>query len=906
MTSNEIQLVDNKLSTEVIHRSEGDLLTQNMISKYVAEALEDNERDYKRYLEFVVGTENEAAELRTLVSNLQQRILNLHTQLTNEVNTTQGLFQEDLATLNVGLSKYLRILSDASMDSDKITWDNGEIQLGAWTFLSQARKWDIDILNQFKELKYNLGNNVQQVVDNKFEKYDSTETVISKVISELGNATIIKKLDNTLNSQLIKVDKLSEDLTKEALDRYKQINQSETSLSDLILSTKLSLVKNITENHTELLDANSLFVSAVNEKTAIIAESLNQTKITLDELKNATSIESLEELNAIAIPLMANGDWKANSGSRRASTVNYKQAIVDNERAFSKRMDEVSASIDDVLGNVQDVISVDINALGEQLSIVAQRVSTVSTSVGDLTTTVQEQSKSIDGIYGEYTLKIDNNGLVAGIGLVNDGVTSSFGVDADFFYVGKGESTKKPFLVTATAQTINGIEYDAGVWMDVATIANASIGSAKITDAAITTAKIKDAAITDAKIANLSVGKLTSPASEPFSGRVLSNDVTISGINVTNASALFDDNYLSESNVCSYGSGTVTNDESNYIQIDLKSSRVIKQIILWFNSDDHRIHNFKIKSSKDGTKWDYIVGGVATWIKSNSTRDLGYQSGTDTELTIASATPTKIITSYGMEYRYLRIYGNGNNIDATNALYELELYSEYQDTVIDGSRIIAKSIRADQIYVNELSALSANLGSIQVTEAHILDAAISSAKIKDLSVSTLKIADRAVTVPSYFADYRAFPSTFSGNLTIVETTLSDIRQGDDILLIVHSEPSATGVTGNLSITASNTNSVITVGLYINDVLVQQLLRSNYYTYQSWEWINENGENPGRFDYVTRASHANFSLPTIIPKITYVNAPTANPKISIKVNANTSVKVENRVGAIAITCLGVKK
>lgn len=167
-----------------------------------------------------------------------------------------------------------------------------------------------------------------------------------------------------------------------------------------------------------------------------------------------------------------------------------------------------------------------VNTLDAKVSTIDGKVSTqasnivsLQTAVGGNTSAISEQSKSIDGIRNIKTITIDNNGVMSGYGLISDlvngKVTSTFGVNADNFYIGPPSGGKKPFLVTTTNTTVNGVTYPPGTWIDTAYIATASIKSAhiqdaaittaKIADAAIDTAKIKDAAITNAKIADLTV-----------------------------------------------------------------------------------------------------------------------------------------------------------------------------------------------------------------------------------------------------------------------------------------------------------------------------------------------------------------------------------------------------------------
>ena len=110
---------------------------------------------------------------------------------------------------------------------------------------------------------------------------------------------------------------------------------------------------------------------------------------------------------------------------------------------------------------------------------------------------LQQTNEVVDGVKAVSTVSVDNNGFISGYGLisqlVNGVVQSAFGVNADYFYVGTANSNKKkPFMVLTSPQIIGGVTYPAGTWMDVALIANATIGTAHIQDASITNAKIKD------------------------------------------------------------------------------------------------------------------------------------------------------------------------------------------------------------------------------------------------------------------------------------------------------------------------------------------------------------------------------------------------------------------------------
>jgi hypothetical protein len=98
-------------------------------------------------------------------------------------------------------------------------------------------------------------------------------------------------------------------------------------------------------------------------------------------------------------------------------------------------------------------------------------------------------ASDVSGLEGQYTVKIDSNGAVAGFGLASSttaagGITSEFIVNADRFAIMRGGSNTTPatvpFVVQAQPTTLNDESVPAGVYMADAFIKNGSIESAKI------------------------------------------------------------------------------------------------------------------------------------------------------------------------------------------------------------------------------------------------------------------------------------------------------------------------------------------------------------------------------------------------------------------------------------------
>lgn len=92
----------------------------------------------------------------------------------------------------------------------------------------------------------------------------------------------------------------------------------------------------------------------------------------------------------------------------------------------------------------------------------------------------------------------------------------------------------------------------------------------------------------------------------------------------------------------------------------------------------------------------------------------------------------------------------------------------YQTNVIDGNLLVTDTITADKLNVAQLSAISADLGTITVDEAHI----------GNLSISTGKVQDDAITTHEYVEHTDANLSSSSTNPTVFNYTTTMAAAGD--------------------------------------------------------------------------------------------------------------------------------
>jgi hypothetical protein len=205
----------------------------------------------------------------------------------------------------------------------------------------------------------------------------------------------------------------------------------------------------------------------------------------------------------------------------------------------------------------------------------ATQLSQLSTTTNNNTVALQTEAvtraNADNSLFAQYTVKIDNAGLISGFGLAstanNAAPDSDFGILANTFWISppavaqstaptsslylgyvwldtsvtpnvkryyNGTSwgttpTRIPFVVQTTATTINGVSVPAGVYMD----------TAFIRDGTITNAKIGNAVIDDAKIANLDAAKITAgtiAADRLDANTITSKVLSVDWAKITNAS----------------------------------------------------------------------------------------------------------------------------------------------------------------------------------------------------------------------------------------------------------------------------------------------------------------------------------------------------------------------------------
>lgn len=165
----------------------------------------------------------------------------------------------------------------------------------------------------------------------------------------------------------------------------------------------------------------------------------------------------------------------------------------DADAANASAITTLSAQVNDAttgLPATRSLLISDYSTTSSMNSAIASASTALQTQIDDNVAAIEENLSSIDGVRAIYTVKMDVDGVVSGYGLmsevVDDGTVFSkaiFSVD-EFAIIAPGRTVgtlaSVPFAALTSAQTINGVAFAPGVYIDGASINDGTIGNAQI------------------------------------------------------------------------------------------------------------------------------------------------------------------------------------------------------------------------------------------------------------------------------------------------------------------------------------------------------------------------------------------------------------------------------------------
>ncbi|MFW1922027.1 TipJ family phage tail tip protein [Acinetobacter geminorum] len=665
-----------------------------------------------------------------------QQILNAFTTYKESTDTSIAAVQEsvdivadDLHATATKLDGVYAQVTPLTADQNNWTADNGSNQAGAWTIQSAYADGDLALSKRIDTVSASVGENtalIQQEATARANGDAATVQALNvyKASSDAALAAVSQRVDiNTADNEAtaLKVDAIdvkvntATDQAGQALENSATaVTKSEAAVSEAgsavtvanqakaTAGTASSDAATAKANAATALsqanaaaDASSAAIERVESVEAELSDKastgyVDSVKATVDEqgdLINANT-ERLSGVYAKVTPLTADStSLTADSSSTEAGSWSLQSAAAEGDLALSKRIDITQAQIDENKATIASESTARVNAD----SALGQRIDTVQTQFESNKATVQSQIKTLTDNQSSQATRIDTvqaSASSANVAAGNAQATANSAQQAA--QAAATAAGNKGEVIFGSTVPAADKRLAQNLWIDTTGGANTPKrwnGSAWVT--------VTDKAATDAAAAANAAQKTANDA-------------------------------LDKANTANTNLATVQQ-KVNAVS-DAQSATAEKVDTIQTTVDGHTASIQEVSKSVDGVyaeqfmKFDvngHVSGHGSMNDGTTSTFIFNYDA-------IQFGTPVGVD---GVEPKPLMTLQNTPVTLPNGTVIPRGLY------VDNGS---FGYINANRIWADSLSAISADLGDIEVDNAHI----------KNGAIDTLKIQDEAVTVPS--------------------------------------------------------------------------------------------------------------------------------------------------------------
>ena len=321
-----------------------------------------------------------------------------------------------------------------------------------------------EVLGRYADRKYLTSDiaiaRTQLTADVNDQKEAIAQQKLELAASIAGNTASIEETNTALADETSARVELETNLQAQVDDA----NATLTEVTTLDATAGHAVVDQFLQLKADVEDPNTGLTAAygeINELNNVDVGStsaLVQSHLQLDATVNdpttglAAAQASIDEINTIT----------ADSNSAAAEAIYSLESTVNNPSTGVAATASAVSSLDTRVTNAEG-----------DITSVASDVTSLTTTVGNNTSSISTVASSVNGIEAKYGVTIDNNGILSGFQLLSGaGTPSAFNVRADQFnlYSTDGTTSDVPFSVFTTSQTVNGVTYPAGVYMDTANV----------------------------------------------------------------------------------------------------------------------------------------------------------------------------------------------------------------------------------------------------------------------------------------------------------------------------------------------------------------------------------------------------------------------------------------------------
>ena len=394
---------ESRLSTEVIHRSEGDVSNLNSLNA-VAQALSDYR--IKTDLEInneVIARKALGVELNTRIDSFVSTWDHQKYLIYQAIQDVQDDVDGKYSSMDSRIKKYEDMLQDITTDSIQITMDNGEINMGAWTILSQAREWDLQIIAKMKDYQLAATGDINQALEDMQNKLPVEQNIIDKAIQGLSNSQVIKDLDEKLTSNIADIGAINQDLLKEATARQNEMIAQAQNTANAIKSQADELTAAILAETAARIDAvtreadiRTLQIEGINSS---ISEETEERIEEIRLLNDGLTAEVNSRVEGDQNITTALDNYKESNDAALANVRNTVEVLVSDTTVMSQTVSSLDARL-----TVTEASTATANSLAASANEKANTALTATTSLAERMESVEA---SIETVQGDLTNKVD-------------------------------------------------------------------------------------------------------------------------------------------------------------------------------------------------------------------------------------------------------------------------------------------------------------------------------------------------------------------------------------------------------------------------------------------------------------------------------------------------------------------
>lgn len=366
---------------------------------------------------------------------------------------------------------------------------------------------------------------------------DAAITANTSAISSLN--TRVTSAEGSITTQTSQITTLTNNLT--TAQGNIAANSSAVGALQTSVSSQGSQITAL-GSRTTILETEVDALQAADTATATVINQLDS-RVDATEASIVSQGSSLTSINASITGLTTNVGSLNTTASAQAGAlslltgrVTAAEGVID---VHADRIDqlEVDLALLDVEGNAAAIQELDarITATEGEIDVQALSLTSISATVNGHTAALEDKAEvsvvaNLDGtvsnILAQRTIKLDVNGRVSGIGLMNDGVTSKFIVASDaVYFIDPGQSVTpfNPNTNYASEESLRATQFAFGyaliqgqrrfvinmpsylplAYIQTVIAQNITVNMAQVVDLLVSEAEIADAAITSAKISNI-------------------------------------------------------------------------------------------------------------------------------------------------------------------------------------------------------------------------------------------------------------------------------------------------------------------------------------------------------------------------------------------------------------------